>query len=414
MRSTEHHLISHKQRRRDFSVVVRLTSMHIEHELPERAFEPRQALLQHDKPRRQRALQAASKIHLSKRFAKLEMLLWLKRVIALRAKNDDARHCPSRPCRRVLRRAAGLGISASALFRSSDAAFFLHLPSPASFPLAPRPRSGGLWPSPRPCSSWPRQSPSTPHCGALRCLESENLARALSSSSIRRFRIGRQSLAAPTRIENVGIIANEADVSAWIKPGRDARVSPGMTNQSYDTTPIIPRAWPPRRAGRCAFPGDGPLEHQSPTPPHNATTTPHTIIPPTTPQAHPTTTTPYTKQYTETKPNRTPTHQHQTQPNTPPTQTDHTHARSHQTPSHPPTKPPRIQEARLTDPPYEHTSQRQAPRRAKSKQQNTPTKPPGKPIFGPNPSPNNKIVPGRPTGRATNTQPHPQAPPPAD
>ena len=57
--------------------------MHIEHELPERAFEPRQALLQHDKARAGQ-LRRGLEIHLAERFAEIEMLLRRERIIALR------------------------------------------------------------------------------------------------------------------------------------------------------------------------------------------------------------------------------------------------------------------------------------------------------------------------------------------
>ena len=47
---TEHHLIAYQKRRIDLGVAV-LIGVQIEHELPDRALEPSQAFLQHDKTR---------------------------------------------------------------------------------------------------------------------------------------------------------------------------------------------------------------------------------------------------------------------------------------------------------------------------------------------------------------------------
>ena len=55
--------------------------MDIEHELAERAFEPGKALFQHDKTRAGK-FGRGLEIHLAERFAKLEMLLWLERIVA--------------------------------------------------------------------------------------------------------------------------------------------------------------------------------------------------------------------------------------------------------------------------------------------------------------------------------------------
>ena len=59
--------------------------MHVEHELPECAFEPGKALLEHHKARAGK-LSRRLEIHLSERFAQFEMLLGREGVIALGAK----------------------------------------------------------------------------------------------------------------------------------------------------------------------------------------------------------------------------------------------------------------------------------------------------------------------------------------
>src|SRR5262249_10406952 len=55
--------------------------MQIQHELPERPFEPRQSFLQYDEART-RQFRRQLEIHLAQRFAKLEMLLWLECIVA--------------------------------------------------------------------------------------------------------------------------------------------------------------------------------------------------------------------------------------------------------------------------------------------------------------------------------------------
>src|SRR5262245_33098019 len=59
-----------------------LASMNIEHELGQRTFEPRQTLLEHDEAGA-RQLGRDREIHLSERFAQVEMLLGLEAVVAL-------------------------------------------------------------------------------------------------------------------------------------------------------------------------------------------------------------------------------------------------------------------------------------------------------------------------------------------
>ena len=77
LRGTKHRLIAHQKRRRDFSVVMRLACVHIEHELTERALEPRQAFFQNHKTRAGKFC-SSFEIHLAERFAEIEMLLWRK------------------------------------------------------------------------------------------------------------------------------------------------------------------------------------------------------------------------------------------------------------------------------------------------------------------------------------------------
>src|SRR5262249_6024863 len=71
------------KRRCDLSVAV-LRGVHVEHELPERTFEPRQTLLEHHKPRA-RQFGGGLEVHLAERFAEFEMLLWGERKISLGA-----------------------------------------------------------------------------------------------------------------------------------------------------------------------------------------------------------------------------------------------------------------------------------------------------------------------------------------
>src|SRR5580700_9376901 len=72
---SEHHIIEHQQRRRDFGIIVRIAGVHIEKKLPERSFKPRQILPQNYKTRT-RKLRCGFKVHLAERFAKNEVLLW--------------------------------------------------------------------------------------------------------------------------------------------------------------------------------------------------------------------------------------------------------------------------------------------------------------------------------------------------
>ena len=63
-----------------------LACMHIEHELAERALEPRQTLLQYDKARAGQ-FRSELEIHLAERFAEFEMLLGLECIVALFAEH---------------------------------------------------------------------------------------------------------------------------------------------------------------------------------------------------------------------------------------------------------------------------------------------------------------------------------------
>ena len=103
-RRTKHDLIAHQNRRRDLGIIVRLAGMHIEHELAERPFEPREPLLKTTK-RAPESLAAAAKSIWPERFAELEMLLWRERVSALGPEAVISTLSFSL-CRRALRRAA--------------------------------------------------------------------------------------------------------------------------------------------------------------------------------------------------------------------------------------------------------------------------------------------------------------------
>ena len=85
----EHHVIAHQQRRIDFGVAV-LAGVEIEHELPDRALEPRQALLQHHEARAGQ-FRRRLEIHEAERVAEIVMRLRRERVVAHRAE-DVALH----------------------------------------------------------------------------------------------------------------------------------------------------------------------------------------------------------------------------------------------------------------------------------------------------------------------------------
>ena len=75
-----HHLVAHQQRRIDFGVAV-LVGVQIEHELPDRTFQPRQAFLQHDKARAAQ-FGGGLEIHVAERAAEIVMRLGRKSVVA--------------------------------------------------------------------------------------------------------------------------------------------------------------------------------------------------------------------------------------------------------------------------------------------------------------------------------------------
>jgi hypothetical protein len=80
----EHGVVAHQERRIDLGISM-LSGMQIEHELPERAFKPRQAALEHDKTRAGK-LRGGLEIHLAERLAQIEMLLRRESIVALRPK----------------------------------------------------------------------------------------------------------------------------------------------------------------------------------------------------------------------------------------------------------------------------------------------------------------------------------------
>ena len=83
LRRSEHRVIAHQQRWIDFGVAV-LPGVQIEHELPDGALQPREALLQNDEARAGH-FGSRLEVHELQTFAKLHMLLRLERIIALRA-----------------------------------------------------------------------------------------------------------------------------------------------------------------------------------------------------------------------------------------------------------------------------------------------------------------------------------------
>src|SRR5262249_32273066 len=78
---TKQHIIAHKQGRRHLRVPM-LCCMHVEHELRERALEPREAAHQYNKARA-RKLRSDFEIHLSEHLSEIEMLLRRESVVGL-------------------------------------------------------------------------------------------------------------------------------------------------------------------------------------------------------------------------------------------------------------------------------------------------------------------------------------------
>ena len=103
----EHHFVAHEQRRIDFGIAV-LVGVQIDHELPDRALEPRQALLQHDEARAGQFCRRLE-IHVAERVAEIVMRLRRKAVVAASHRRRDVARCRARRCRRAPRRAAGSG-----------------------------------------------------------------------------------------------------------------------------------------------------------------------------------------------------------------------------------------------------------------------------------------------------------------
>ena len=261
LRRAEHRLVAHQQRRRDFGVVVRLAGVHIEHELPERAFEPRQAFLQNNKARAGE-LGRGLEIHLAERFAKLEMLLRRERVVALGPETMmlDIVVRVLAVGHFVERQIGNFGERVVELFGRLAS---LPPPSPESIPSAPRLRPAA--PSAFSSSLAFFASPISFDAAFRRaCAVSAAwiAARRFSSSAISRSACGSSPRRAKRAVESLGIFADEADVVHAVRHpdarhGRDLipampRLSPfeaarsdvdardepdGMTNQSPDNTP---------------------------------------------------------------------------------------------------------------------------------------------------------------------------------
>src|SRR5580704_15910919 len=81
LRRPIHHLVAHQQRWGDLGVTM-LAGVQIEHELPERAREPRQPTLKHNETGAGE-LGSSLEIHLAERLAEIKMLLGPKAVVSL-------------------------------------------------------------------------------------------------------------------------------------------------------------------------------------------------------------------------------------------------------------------------------------------------------------------------------------------
>ena len=159
----EHHGVAHQQRRIDLGIAV-LVGVQVEHELPDRALQPRQTLLQHHKARAAQ-FRRGFEIHVAERAAEIVMRLRRERIIAHRAEMMAHAHCRARRRHRELRPAAG----------SESPPIPWRVPRPPSSP--PASSSGMVVLSSatsaisarrarRPWPSWRRRFPSTRHCAA--------------------------------------------------------------------------------------------------------------------------------------------------------------------------------------------------------------------------------------------------------
>ena len=125
LRGAEHHLVAHQQRRRHLRVAM-LARVQVEHELPERALQPRKPLLQHHEARAGE-LRRGLEIHLPERFAELEMLLRRETHSRASPRTCDARHCRARRRRPARRRAAGWGFAPARRRAPAEACLLLGL-----------------------------------------------------------------------------------------------------------------------------------------------------------------------------------------------------------------------------------------------------------------------------------------------
>ncbi len=78
----KHHFVAHQQRRIDFGIAM-LIGVEIEHELPDRALQPRQAFLQHHKARAGQ-FRRRLEIHEAERAAEIVMRFWREGIVAHR------------------------------------------------------------------------------------------------------------------------------------------------------------------------------------------------------------------------------------------------------------------------------------------------------------------------------------------
>ena len=82
---SEHHVVPHQERRIDFGIAM-LVGVEVEHELADRALQPRQAFLQHDKTRAAQFCRGLE-IHGAERLAEIVVRLWREGIVARRSEH---------------------------------------------------------------------------------------------------------------------------------------------------------------------------------------------------------------------------------------------------------------------------------------------------------------------------------------
>ena len=126
LRRAEHHLVAHQDRRAHLGVAV-LGRVQVEHELGERALEPREAASSAPRSARPTAW-PRSRNPSGRALRRGRNAAWARTRSRASRRTCGARHCRARPCRPAPRRAAGWG-SARARGRAPPGDLLL-LPSP--------------------------------------------------------------------------------------------------------------------------------------------------------------------------------------------------------------------------------------------------------------------------------------------